>query len=152
MKVLCEEVMINIWRPVRRLQLTNEQNALILPQMTNYLEKYKPNMEFKKYKTRVLKRGNKQWNVGESVGPVVCVESLYTLLRIAAHENLEVFKVDIRSTIMCMPMVDDVKHNWVKLDKYIVETLCELEPGKYEPSIESDGTLAVEMTAISYDC
>ena len=154
MKALREEVMkaikIDIWRPVHRLQLSDEQRTLILPQMINYLEKYKPNMEFDKYKVRVLTRGDKQWNVGESEGPVVRVESLYILLSIAAHEDLEVFKVDIGSAFMRTPMVDDVKHKWVKLDKRVVEILYELEPGKYEPFIEPDGTLIVEMTAISY--
>ena len=154
MKALREEVMkaikIDMWRPVHRSQLSDEQRALILPQMINYLEKYKPNMEFDNYKVRVLTSGDKQWNVGESEGPVVRVESLYILLSNTAHEDLEVFKVDIGSAFMRTPMVDDVKHKWVKLDKRVLEILYELEPGKYEPFIEPDGTLIVEMMAISY--
>jgi hypothetical protein len=107
-------------------------------------------MEFDKYKVRVLTRGDKQWNIGETEGPVVRVESLFMLLSIAAFEDYEIFKVDIGSAFMRTPMVDDVKHKWVKLDKRVVEILRELDPATYEPFIEPDGTLVVEMTAISY--
>jgi hypothetical protein len=154
MKALREEVKkaikIDIWKPVHRAQLSDEQKALILPQMINYLEKYKPNMEFDKFQVRVLTRGDKQWNVGETEGPVVRVESLFMLLSIAAFEDYEIFKVDIGSAFMRTPMVDDVKHKWVQLDKRVVEILRELDPAKYAPFIEPDGTLVVEMTAISY--
>ncbi len=74
--------------------------------------------------------------MGESKGPVVRVVSLYMLLSIAAHEDLEIFKVDIGSAFMCMPMVDDVKHKWVRLDKCVVEILCNLEPEKYKPFVK----------------
>ena len=51
---------------------------------------------------------------------------------------------------MRTPMVDDVKHNWVKLDKRVVQLLCEFQPGKYEPYILPDGSVIVEMKSISY--
>jgi hypothetical protein len=51
---------------------------------------------------------------------------------------------------MRTPMVDDVKHKWVKLDKLVVKVLQELEPGKYEPYILPDGTVIVKMKKISY--
>jgi hypothetical protein len=154
MKALREEVMkaikIKIWEPVHLNSLSAEEKGLILPQMINYLEKYRPDMSFDKYKVRVLTRGDKQWHTGETEGPVVRVESLYMLLSIAAFENYEVFKVDIGSAFMRTPMVDDVKHKWVKLDKRVVQLLCELQPGKYEPYILPDGSVIVEMKAISY--
>ena len=153
-KALREEVTkaikIKIWEPVHLNSLSEEEKGLIIPQMINYLEKYKPDMSFDKYKVRVLTRGDKQWNTGESEGPVVRVESLYMLLSIAAFENYEVFKVDIGSAFMRTPMVDDVKHKWVKLDKRVVQLLCELQPGKYEPYVLPDGSVIVEMKAISY--
>ena len=70
------------------------------------------------------------------------------LLSIAAFEDYEIFKVDIGSAFMLTPMVDDVKHTWVQLDKHVVEILRELDPIQYEPFIEPYGTLVVEMTAI----
>jgi hypothetical protein len=33
-------------------------------------------------------------------------------LSIAAHENITVFKVDVSSAFMRIPIVDDVKHKW----------------------------------------
>ena len=79
---------------------------------------------------RVLNRGEKQIYTGETKGPVTRVESLLMLLSIAAHENLTIFKVDVCSAFMRTPMVDDVRHEWVKLDKLVVKVLQELEPGK----------------------
>ncbi len=64
---------------------------------------------------------------------MVHVESLYMPLSIAAYEDYEIFKVDIGSAFMRTPMVEDVKHKWVQLDKHVMEILHDLEPGKYEP-------------------
>ena len=54
MKALREEVMkaikIKIWEPVHLNSLSAEEKGLILPQMINYLEKYRPDMSFDKYK------------------------------------------------------------------------------------------------------
>ena len=51
---------------------------------------------------------------------------------------------------MRTPMVDDVKHKWVKLNKRVVEILRELDPATYEPFIEPDGTLVVEKLHIIF--
>jgi hypothetical protein len=154
MKALKEEVRkavnIDIWEPVFLHDLTNEEKKLIIPQMMNYLEKYKPDKTFEKFKVRVLNRGDKQIYTGETEGPVTRVESLLMLLSIAAYENLTVFKVDVGSAFMRTPMVDDVKHKWVKLDKLVVKVLQELEPGKYEPYVLPDGSVIVKMKKISY--
>jgi hypothetical protein len=54
MKALREEVekalKINIWHPVHLNDLWHGQQKLIIPQMINYLEKYKPDATFEKYK------------------------------------------------------------------------------------------------------
>ena len=118
--------------------------------MMNYLEKYKPDKTFEKFKVRVLNRGDKQIYTGETEGPVTRVESLLMLLSIAGHENLTIFKVDVGSAFMRTPMVDDVKHKWVKLDKLVVKVLQELDPGKYEPYVLHDGSVIVKMKKISY--
>ena len=60
---------------------------------------------------------------GESEGPVTRVESIQILLLIAAYEDMAVFKVDIRLAFMRVPMVEDVKHKWVRLDKLVVKIL-----------------------------
>jgi hypothetical protein len=124
MKALREEVMkaikIDIWEPVHPEVLSEEEQKLIIPQMMNYLEKFKPDDTFDKYKVRVLTRGDKQVFTGESEGPVAKVESLLMLLAIAAHQDLAIFKIDIGSAFMRTPMAEDVKHKWVRLDKRVV--------------------------------
>jgi hypothetical protein len=54
---------------------------------------------------------------------VARIESIKMLLSIAAYENLAIFKVDIRSAFMRTPMVDDVKHKWMRLDKLVAKIL-----------------------------
>ena len=130
--------------------LTKEEKKLIIPQMMNYLEKYKPDKTFEKFKVRVLNRGDKQIYTGETERPVTRVESLLMLLSIAAHENLTIFKVDVCSAFTRIPMVDNVKHKWVKLDKLVVKVLQELESGNYEPYLLQDGSVIVKMKKISY--
>ncbi len=54
MKALRKEVIkavkIGIWHPVHLRDLTEEQKKLIIPQMINYLEKYKLDNTFDKCK------------------------------------------------------------------------------------------------------
>ncbi len=62
MKALREEVMkavkIDVWDPVHLHDMSQEEQNLIIPQMMNYLEKYKPDVSFEKCKVRVLTRGD----------------------------------------------------------------------------------------------
>jgi hypothetical protein len=59
MKALREEVIkamkINIWHPVHK-DLSEEERKLVILQMINYFEKYKPDATFDKFKVRVGKR------------------------------------------------------------------------------------------------
>ncbi len=146
-KALREEVMkalkIDVWEPVHMNDMMKEEQNLIIPQMANYLEKYKPDATFEKCKVRVLTRGDKQFHTGETEGPVARIESLLMLLGIACQEELAVFKVDIGSAFMRTPMVDDVLHKWVKLHKMVVQVLMELEPDVYQPYVLPDGTVIV---------
>jgi hypothetical protein len=65
--------------------LTSEEKKLIIPQMMNYLEKYKADKTFEKFKVRVLNRGDKQIYTAETEGPVTRVESLLMLVQILEH-------------------------------------------------------------------
>jgi hypothetical protein len=154
MKALREEVLkaikIDIWKPINPNTLMEEQLKLILPQMLDYLEKYKTDNTFDTFKVKVLARGDKQWNIGESDSPAVCVESLLMLLSFVIHQDLEILKVNVGSAFMGMPITDDVKHKCVKLDKQVAEILCEVEPEKYKPYLLSDAATIVKMKMISY--
>ncbi len=94
--------------------------------------------------------GDKQFYTGETEGPVARIESLLMLLGIACHEDLAVFKVDIGSTLMRMPIVDNVKCKWVKLHWMVVQVLMELEPHKYKDYVLPDGTVIVQVKKNSY--
>jgi hypothetical protein len=123
---------IDIWEPVFMTQMTPEQQKLIIPMMKIFLEKYRPDNSFEKFKVRVLARGDRQKFTGESEGPVT------------------IFKVDVASAFMRTPMSDDVTHQWVRLDKDVVNLLLELEPDKYGPYALPDGTMIVRMKHLSY--
>ncbi len=154
MRALKEEVLkavkIDIWEPIHPREMSEEDCKMIIPQMMNYLEKFKPDMSFDKYKVRVLTRGDKQIFAGESEGPVARVESLLMLLDIAAHQDMMIFKVDIGLAFMRTPMAEDVKHKWVKLDKRVVKILLELQPEKYQDYVLPDDKLVVKMKKLSY--
>jgi hypothetical protein len=154
MKALKEEVAkalkINIWHPVHLDDLSQEQRKLIIPQMINYLEKYKPDATFEKYKVRVLARGDKQEFTGESEGPVTRIETLLILLSVAIYEDLAMLKVDVGSAFMRTPMPYDVRHKWLKLDKKVVELLLKIQPDKYRNYVTKDGSIIVEMDKLSY--
>ncbi len=84
MEALREEVQkalkINIWKPILWDHLNEEEKLLVIPMMANYLEKYKPDNTFEKFKVRVLNRSDKQFMTRETEGPVARIESIKMLL------------------------------------------------------------------------
>jgi len=154
MKALREEVIkavkINILHPVHYKDLSEEERKLVIPQMIDYLEKYKPDATFDKFKVRVLARGDKQVYTGDSEGPVARIETLLMLLAIAVHEDLAIFKVDVGFAFMRTPISQDVKHKWVKLDKRVVQLLLELEYDPYKDYVQNDGSVIVKMDKLNY--
>ena len=112
-----------IWHGELWVNLTLEQRELILPMMKNYIEKYLPSGEFEKSKVRVLVRGDLQELVGETQGPLTRTESIFILISIAIHRDLEIFKIDITAAYLNAPMNEDVKHKWLMLDKDVASVL-----------------------------
>jgi hypothetical protein len=130
---------INIWKPVHLKDLSAEQVNLILTQMMNYLEKYRPDLSFEMNKVPVLMRGDKQKYPGETKGPVTRIETLLMFLSIEVHEDLKLFKIDIGSAFLQTPMADDMKHKSVRLDPLVVNILMDLKLAVYELYVLQDG-------------
>jgi hypothetical protein len=122
----------NVWMPVHLKDLTEEQRKLVISNMKNFVEKLKPDNTFDKFKVRVLFRGDLQREVGQSKGPVCRIESLKTIMSIAAYEEYEIFTIDITGAYLNTPMPEDVKHKWMKLDRDVVDTLLEIDRERYE--------------------
>ena len=122
----------NVWTPVHLKDLTEEQRKLVISNMKNFVEKLKPDNTFDKFKVRVLFRGDLQREVGQSEGPVCRIESLKTIMSIAAYEEYEIFTIDIAGAYLNTPMPEDVKHKWMKLDRDVVDTLLEIDRERYE--------------------
>jgi hypothetical protein len=104
----------------------------VISNMKNFVEKLKPDNTFDKFKVRVLFRGDLQREVGQSEGPVCRIESLKTIMSIAAYEEYEIFTIDITGAYLNTPMPEDVKHKWMKLDRDVVDTLLEIDRERYE--------------------
>ena len=139
-----------VWEPQHWNDLTPEEQKLVLPMMKNYIEKYNPDGTFEKSKVRVLVRGDLQYLVGETEGPVARVESIFLLIAIATYLGLVIFKVDMTAAYCNTDMPNDFKHKWLKLDRDVVRILLKLEPGKWEEYVCKDGTVLVRMKKISY--
>ena len=141
----------SIWHGVHERDLTPDQVKLILPMMKNYVEKYKPTGEFDKSKVRVLMRGDLQYDIGETEGPVARIESIFILINIAIFLDLELVKTDISTAYMNTPMEGSgVKHRWILLDRDVVEILLEIDREYWVKFVRGDGRILVEMDKLMY--
>ena len=140
----------NVWSGVLERDLSPEQRKLILPNMKNYLEKYLPSGEFEKSKVRVLVRGDKQFEVGETEGPVCRVETIFFLFAVAAYHDLEVFGIDFVAAYLNTPNPEAVKHRWLLLDPVISRRLIERDPTTWRPFFRSDKKILVHMNKLGY--
>ena len=139
-----------IWEGILEEDLTQEQRNLILPMMKNYIDKYRPDGSFEKSKVRVLVRGDLQFVIGETEGPVARIESLLIIICIAVVKNLEVFKVDITAAYMNTVMPADVKHRWILLDRDVSKLLLKLNPTYWRMYLRRDGRILVTMKRLMY--
>jgi len=140
----------NVWTPVHLRDLTEDERKLVISNMKNFVEKLKPDNTFDKFKVRVLFRGDLQREVGQSEGPVCRIESLKTIMCIAAYEDYETFTIDITGAYLNTPMPEDVKHKWMKLDKDVVDMLLEINRERYESYVRADGTMVVRNEKLMY--
>ena len=139
-----------IWRPVFEKDLTPEQRGLILNNMINHVVKYKPSGEYDKDKVRVLMRGDTQTEIGETSGPVCRVESIFVVISIALLYNLPLVKIDFVAAYLNTPMPDEVKHKWIRLDKWVSKRLVQRDSDKWSKYVDSDGRILVEMQRLLY--
>jgi hypothetical protein len=136
---------LDVWD--RKQVITGEfiENLALIDQeyitdiMVNYVEKYQPDGSFDKAKSRILNRGDKQFDIGETEGPVCRVESVFMLFNIAIHRNYEVWKIDFVAAYLNTPMPEELKHKWVLLDKLVSKRLVERFPDKWKRYLRSDG-------------
>jgi hypothetical protein len=124
--------------PVHLKDLTDEERKLVISNIKNFIEKLKPDNSFDKFKVRVLFRGDLQREIGQSEGPVCRIESLKTIMSIAAFEDYEVFTIDIIGAYLNTPMPEDVKHKWMKLDKDVVAMLLESDRERYKEYVRAE--------------
>jgi hypothetical protein len=105
---------------------------------------------FDKFKARVLFCGDLQRAVGQSKEPVRRIESLKTIMIIAAFKDYEIFTVNVMGAYLNMPMPTDVKDKWMKLDKDVVDTFLEIDRESYLPYVHTDGTMMVCKKKLMY--
>jgi hypothetical protein len=130
--------------------LTQEEKSLVMPNMVNYVEKLTTSGDFDKAKSRVLLRGDRQFEVGETEGPVCRVESIFVMFNLVAHFGYEVWKIDFVAAYLNTDMPKELKHRWVLLDKVVSARLVERNPEKWSPFLRSDGKILVEALKLFY--
>jgi hypothetical protein len=139
-----------LYQDTLKKQPIDAKAKLVISNMKNFVEKLKPDNTFDKFKVRVLFRGDLQREIGQSEGPVCRIESLKTIMSIAAYENHEVFTVNITGVYLNTPMPDDVKHKWMKLDKDVVDMLVEIDRARFSTYVQADGTMIVQNEKLMY--
>lgn len=140
----------DVWKGVLWEDLTPEQHHLILNNTKNYIEKFYADGSFEKSKVRVLTRGDKQFEVGPTDGPVCRVESIHLICIIALLRGLKVIKIDFTGAYLNTPMPNDVKHRWLLLDKHVSAELVRRDAAYWKPFLRKDGRILVEMLKLIY--
>jgi hypothetical protein len=130
--------------------LSQVEKSLIMPNMVNYTEKLTASGDFDKAKSRVLLRGDRQYEVGETEGPVCRVESIFAMFNLVAHLQYEVWKIDFVAAYLNTDMPKELKHRWVLLDRVVSARLVERNPEKWSPFLRSDGKILVEALKLFY--
>jgi hypothetical protein len=119
--------------------------------MKTYVEKFLPSGEFDKSKVRVLQRGDKQFDIGETEGPVCRVETIFVLFNIAALHEYEVFKIDFVAAYLNTHMPEEVAHKWMLLDPIVSSRLMERDPDYWSKYYrKSDKRILVRLLKLIY--
>ena len=139
-----------VWHGVHYDDLTNEQKKLVVGNLLHHTVKYKPDGSYDKDKVRIVMLGNQQTVVGETEGPVCRVESVLSVINIALLYKLELVKIDFVAAYLNTIMPDEVRHKWLRLDKYTAAALVEMDPGIWTEFLRSDGSILVKLDKLLY--
>ena len=140
------------WKPVRREDLSKEEQKAIIQGLSNFVEKYDQDGNHIKDKVRVLVNGSQQVSdlTGETHGAVCRFESLALILQLVAVQDLVPFRLDVVAAFLKTPMNSQVKHKWVHLSRDISQRMIERWPEVYGPYVDCKGRILVEMLKIGY--
>jgi hypothetical protein len=134
---------------VKRLSM-KEKKSIIRGRMF-LKEKYLPNGQFEKLKSRYVAGGHLQdrsiYSDSETSSPTLSLASLYILMNLAARERRHVGTMDIGTAYLNADMVRDVH---MRVEPRLSSMLAEISPADYVP--DADGTVVVKLNKALYGC
>ena len=68
-------------------------------------------------------------------------ESIFILISIVIHRDLEIFKIGITAACLNTPMNEDVKHKWLMLDKDVASMLMTVDVDYWKTYLHRDGKI-----------
>ena len=137
--------------PVRLEDLSAEEQSRIVKNTDLYKEKYTPDGEFDKAKSRVIWRGDMQRPqfTAETSSPVARLESLMWILVIGLYCRYCFAKIDVVGAYLHTPRPPEVSYKHMWLSKQIADVFIKLRP-EWEKFRRADGRMLVELDKLIY--
>ena len=140
--------------PVNPRHLSYDEMKRIIPSFLFLKEKFDPNGNFEKLKSRLVAGGHMQnkseYEVSETSSPCVATQSVLITAAIAAKERRHVVTADIGVAYLNANMPED-KKILMRLSRDHSEMLCWLKP-EYRIFMRDDGTMIVKLSKALYGC
>ena len=145
-----------VWHPVSFKGLSKQQRKAIIRAKMFVTEKFFPNGDFDKIKSRLVARGDMQdrslYAEDDTSAPTADLSSVLSIAAIAACESRYVATCDIGGAFLNADMFKGSGRTViVKLDPQISTMLMKLKPD-YEAFVGDDGHLFVELDKAMYGC
>ena len=140
--------------PVNPRHLSYDEMKRVIPSFLFLKEKFDPDGNFEKLKSRLVAGGHMQnkseYEVGETSSPCVATQSVMIIAAIAAKEKRHVFTADVGVAYLNANMPEG-KKILMRLSRDYAEMLCWLKP-EYRIFMRDDGTMIVKLSKALYGC
>lgn len=123
----------------------------LVPSKLFLKEKYKPNGNFDKLKSRLVAGGHMQDRelYPDKSSPTPSINSIFIVASIAAHRGNEVATIDIGNAYVNASMTGPPVY--MRINKDLSKFICELDTS-YTPFLRSNGELIVQLKKALYGC
>jgi ribonuclease HI len=141
-----------VWEYLHKRNIPKADRRKIIRSHLFMKDKYKSDGAFEKWKARLVAGGDTQDKsiYDDLSSPTVCLDSVFTIIAIAACEGRKICTIDITGAYLecLLPPGDDV---YMVLDPVVTKILAKLDPNAAQ-HITTSGEVLVKLTRALYGC
>ena len=142
---------LNVWDPIEPSIETKDLKDHLIPSKLFLKEKFKPNGEFDRLKSRLVAGGHMQDRelYPDKSSPTPSINSIFIIATLAAFRRCTVVTLDIGNAYVNAKLTGPPVY--MRVDRDLASRICSIDSG-FSPFVRSNGEIVVQLKKALYGC